>query len=1075
MITKSDVIVWFRALESYKRIDTMCTLLNMCLPFELRFLGTCLEELGRRDSQELRGMELRANNPQDLATDMIACQKGEPTDIKVRRKMALYLALIRACNRTCVTEIFRTLESWGELDFSNMTDIDTLKELLLVYTMAANHPVFEFEQHLKFMQIFEKIKENKLMTDPSPTSPSCSSTSSSAAAMHAAQAPLAAVFTPAHVGAGHMDSGLSLGLSAAHSTQQQLQHATSQQELMQQHAAIHAAMHPTAGQQSQQQHHHLLAPTHMQMLAQGANTSNMPLSYAQSHLTKVGGVVDRSSAGGLHNILYIPSLQLIPSAADGSALAAPHQIATVDGIQHMISSNITIPADGSAQHYITNDSSNAATILTHPNAASWAMRQYHHPTGSNTQSLLDHPPQASSPMLSQQSSPSSSRTTSPNRLSSDQQSMQPPQNMRSLQRAGGGGNLKHVRHDMSRPTAETTPPPPAGMSNSDIMLSTQGLKHISELPMSNDGMIGAGAGHQLQNLIRNGYTRSAAANHARLKSQQNYMPSHQHQQQQSPVNQQHYGQTFTTAGGITYAMQNMSMSSDMSSSGHSQSMMMDGGGSGSVLSMNSNKSTGSDSGSSIGSSGELSPPETPTLMMNSSGSGTTGNPTGSQPLQKLHQPSQLSYNKQIGLSRLNGRSDKLMSGNSAAVVSAGGNSQNAAALLYTQQQSQLQQQQTSQQTLYANEMLLGSNPNLAAMQNSLSNNNNNGGNASNVVSSNNNMVVGGGANTVLISSPSGGATSALGNVINSNSVILQTHPQQQQYNATYSYHAAAAAAVAAQQLAVASRPPMMAAHPSGMGPPPPHSTFRLPAGFQMPANGELLYPAYHPAGGITFLSGAAPPGSAPPPPPVTLRSTANSGAAVVSTHAVSQPPTPQQQQLPPLPTQQQLQQQSSAGASVLAPSPYSSLVGGVSTTTTASSTKNLSCYNCGSQTHSGRDCQEASMEDVTRSAIYKLDYSQAASGAGAGATAPSTTTTPPANQQSSTASSAADSLTASVLAAQHAQKSTSAQHDSSAVVVVGSSVTSSSAASAATAAAAASSSITSSSALTAVTAAAGAK
>lgn len=35
---------------------------------------------------------------------------------------------------------------------------------------------------------------------------------------------------------------------------------------------------------------------------------------------------------------------------------------------------------------------------------------------------------------------------------------------------------------------------------------------------------------------------------------------------------------------------------------------------------------------------------------------------------------------------------------------------------------------------------------------------------------------------------------------------------------------------------------------------------------------------------------------------------------------------------------------------------------------------NQSCFNCGSTSHSGRECQEASMEDVTRNSIYKLDY-----------------------------------------------------------------------------------------------------
>lgn len=34
---------------------------------------------------------------------------------------------------------------------------------------------------------------------------------------------------------------------------------------------------------------------------------------------------------------------------------------------------------------------------------------------------------------------------------------------------------------------------------------------------------------------------------------------------------------------------------------------------------------------------------------------------------------------------------------------------------------------------------------------------------------------------------------------------------------------------------------------------------------------------------------------------------------------------------------------------------------------------NTSCFNCGSSQHMGQDCQEASMEDVTRG-IYKLDY-----------------------------------------------------------------------------------------------------
>lgn len=162
MVCKEDVIAWFRELESYKRIDTMCTLLNMCLPFELRFLGTVLEELGRRDAQELRGVELRVNNQQEFANDIQICHNGDPNDRRVRRKMALYLALLRATfNRTCINELFTTLEQWGEGEFTNFADGDPLQELLLVYTMATNHPIFTFEQRAKCGNVLQKVKFSK--------------------------------------------------------------------------------------------------------------------------------------------------------------------------------------------------------------------------------------------------------------------------------------------------------------------------------------------------------------------------------------------------------------------------------------------------------------------------------------------------------------------------------------------------------------------------------------------------------------------------------------------------------------------------------------------------------------------------------------------------------------------------------------------------------------------------------------------------------------------------------------------------------------------------------------------------
>lgn len=139
----------------------MCSLLNLCLPFELRFLGTCLEELGRRDAPDLRGAELRVNNPQEFNNEVGSFQSGQPTDWKMRRKMALFLALMRACSRTGVTELFKTLDRWGDSDFSKINEGDAIQELLLVYTMASNHPVFNFSQRLRCGEIYSKISAGR--------------------------------------------------------------------------------------------------------------------------------------------------------------------------------------------------------------------------------------------------------------------------------------------------------------------------------------------------------------------------------------------------------------------------------------------------------------------------------------------------------------------------------------------------------------------------------------------------------------------------------------------------------------------------------------------------------------------------------------------------------------------------------------------------------------------------------------------------------------------------------------------------------------------------------------------------
>lgn len=156
MVCKEDVVLWFQTLKSYNRIDIIHTLLNMCLPFELRFLGTCLEEFVRLEGSELRGIDLRVNNAAELTSELTACQLTEPTNRYVRRKMALYLALLR--ENHCIQEMFNLLTAWGNHEFLKTAEGDPLEELLLVYMMAALHPKFESYQRDICGIIFNKIQ-----------------------------------------------------------------------------------------------------------------------------------------------------------------------------------------------------------------------------------------------------------------------------------------------------------------------------------------------------------------------------------------------------------------------------------------------------------------------------------------------------------------------------------------------------------------------------------------------------------------------------------------------------------------------------------------------------------------------------------------------------------------------------------------------------------------------------------------------------------------------------------------------------------------------------------------------------
>ncbi|KAJ8336684.1 hypothetical protein SKAU_G00379040 [Synaphobranchus kaupii] len=177
-LDKEAVFEWFGLhLNPAKRIEFMCGLLHMCQPLELRFLGSCLEDLARKDFHVLRDFETRANSPGDLGllTDV--------TDPVVRSKLLVCLSLLGSENRECAGILFPILSHvdsalyFKNYDFPLPSYRDSehfhdpqseegdetgrsghrcgppleagsgaLEQLALLFTMASLHPAFPFHQ-----------------------------------------------------------------------------------------------------------------------------------------------------------------------------------------------------------------------------------------------------------------------------------------------------------------------------------------------------------------------------------------------------------------------------------------------------------------------------------------------------------------------------------------------------------------------------------------------------------------------------------------------------------------------------------------------------------------------------------------------------------------------------------------------------------------------------------------------------------------------------------------------------------------------------------------------------------------
>ncbi|XP_030063445.1 zinc finger CCHC domain-containing protein 2 isoform X2 [Microcaecilia unicolor] len=200
-LDKETVYEWFGlTLGPAQRLEFVCGLLDLCNPLELRFLGSCLEDLARKDCHYLRDFEAKANGlSEPLSVPQPQLAAGDLSEPAARSKLIVCLALLSSENREAASRLFRLLLLPGRLDSllescgrrrcgepgrcagpRDLEVIDAQEELLLLYTMASLHPAFSFHQRVTLRERLEQLwraldgdeKDPPLHCDHRPRPPS---------------------------------------------------------------------------------------------------------------------------------------------------------------------------------------------------------------------------------------------------------------------------------------------------------------------------------------------------------------------------------------------------------------------------------------------------------------------------------------------------------------------------------------------------------------------------------------------------------------------------------------------------------------------------------------------------------------------------------------------------------------------------------------------------------------------------------------------------------------------------------------------------------------------------------------
>jgi hypothetical protein len=110
MLNQEQIHRYFNHLSGAKRIEFLYGLLHLCQPLELRYLGTCLEEIARKDYEYLYHAEQKTNHlPQQTSlstnnetnnqqqTDLVSDEKLDLTDQFTRAHAIVDIGKIFNC------------------------------------------------------------------------------------------------------------------------------------------------------------------------------------------------------------------------------------------------------------------------------------------------------------------------------------------------------------------------------------------------------------------------------------------------------------------------------------------------------------------------------------------------------------------------------------------------------------------------------------------------------------------------------------------------------------------------------------------------------------------------------------------------------------------------------------------------------------------------------------------------------------------------------------------------------------------------------------------------------------------